>query len=354
MTESQAVTRIIDVNLNRASEGLRFLEELARFTLNDATLTEKLKTLRHELVAGDFAFNRAMLLARQAESDVGADITALGQEGQELSLLAVANSRRVQEALRVLEELAKLRGSTPLSSTDKYRHARFSLYTLEQELVFRLMRKDKVKLIYGLYPVLDTQALKGRSHLEVARQIIKGGAKVIQLRDKVSLKKDLCPIALGVRKLCQEAGVLFIMNDYLDLALATDADGLHVGQEDLPAREARRLLPMDKILGVSCRSVPQAVQAEKDGADYVGHGSIYPTTSKEDASVVGLTRLADMRRAISLPVVAIGGITLDRVREVMAAGAQGVAVISAILGAESPEEATREALAKIEAGLVGE
>ncbi|MFH0846593.1 MAG: thiamine phosphate synthase, partial [Chloroflexota bacterium] len=255
----------------------------------------------------------------------------------------------VQEALRVLEELAKLPGSK-LPSTDKYRHARFSLYTIEQELVLRITRRDKMSLVRGLCPILDTQALRGRSHLEVAEQIIKGGAKVIQLRDKVSLKRDLAPIALALRKRCRESGCLFIMNDYLDLALATDADGLHVGQEDLPAREARRLLPLDKILGVSCQDVGKAVQAEKDGADYIGHGAIFPTGSKEGAKAVGMSRLSEIKKAVSIPVIAIGGINHGNVAQVIKAGADGVAVIGAILGAESPETATRELIKKVESG----
>jgi len=336
------VIRIIDANLNRASEGLRVLEELVRFVLSDASLTEKLKSVRHEIVTGDLTFNQRLLNARRAETDVGADITLPGQGGKALAELAVTNSRRVQEALRVLEETAKLETNIPNLSTDGFRRARFVIYTIEQELVLKLLRKEKVQSVCGVYPIIDTQGLKGKDHISAAKAIIKGGARVIQFRDKVQHKRDVFPIAVELRKLCSDTGVTFIMNDYLDIALASDADGLHIGQEDLPAKEARRLLPQDKILGVSASTLQLAVQAEKDGADYIGHGAIYPTGSKDGAAAVGLSRLPEIKKAVSIPVVAIGGINQNNVADVMKAGADGVAVISAILGAESPEAATRD------------
>jgi thiamine-phosphate diphosphorylase len=143
--------------------------------------------------------------------------------------------------------------------------------------------------------------------------------------------------------------VLFIVNDYLDIALAADADGLHLGQNDLPTKVARKLLPIDKILGCSTTTVDQAITAESDGADYIAVGSIYPTTSKETAKVIGLEGLRQIRQAVTLPLVAIGGITKDNAAEVIAAGASSVAVISAILQAGSPEEAARQIVARLEA-----
>jgi len=142
--------------------------------------------------------------------------------------------------------------------------------------------------------------------------------------------------------------VLFIVNDYLDLALAANADGLHLGQNDLPVKVARRLLPIDKILGFSTTTVDKAIAAESDGADYIAVGSIYPTPSKETAVIVGLDRLRQVRQAVSLPLVAIGGITKNNAAEGMAAGANSVAVISAVLEAESPEEAARQIVDRLE------
>ena len=346
---SREALRIIDANLNRIGEGLRFLEDLARLLLNDAALIQQFKTMRHEMLKGDPSFQQQLLNARNAEGDVGISIEALGEEKhRELPIMVVANARRVQESLRVLEEMAKI-PEVKLDS-EKFKQARFNIYTIEQALLSKLLRQDKIKCLPGLYIIIDTQALvKGRSHIDVASQAIRGGAKTIQLRDKLRSKKELLPIAQQLRNLCAEHDVLFIVNDYLDLVLATDADGLHLGQNDLPVGVARKLMPIDKILGCSTSTVNQAITAESEGADYIAVGSIYPTTSKEMAEVIGLDRLRQIRQAVTLPLVAIGGITKDNAAEVMAVGTDSVAVISAVVQAEDIEEATREIAETLEA-----
>ena len=339
--------RIIDASLNRIGEGLRFLEDLARLMLNDAVLTQQLKNMRHEMVRVDGKLQQQLLQARDSEGDVGVDMEVPGEEKQrEIPAAIVANARRVQESLRVMEEMAKVPGLG--LDPEKFKQARFALYTIEKTLLSRVLRQDKIKRLSGLYVIIDTAALRGRSHLEVASQAIRGGAKVIQLRDKVHSKKELLSIAQGLRNLCAEQDVLFIMNDYLDVALAVDADGLHVGQDDLPVKVARRLLPIDKILGCSVRTVDEATTAQSEGADYIAVGAMYPTPSKEEAEVVGPERLRQIRQAVTLPLVAIGGINKDNVSEVLAAGADAVAVISAVLGAEDVEEASRLMVERIE------
>ena len=341
MTSPESKTmRIIDANLNRIGEGLRLLEDLARLILNDATLSQQLKTMRHGILEKDWSFNQQLLQARDSEGDVGINIEAPEGEKRELTTMVVANSRRVQESLRTIEELAKL--PDVKLDPDKFKQARFDLYTIEQNLLSRLLRQDKVKRLPGLYVIIDTPALKGRSHVEVASQAIRGGAKVVQLRDKIQSKKELLPIAEQLKKLCAEHDVLFIMNDHFDLALAVDADGLHLGQDDLPVKVARKLLPIDKILGRSARTVDQAVAAESEGADYIAVGSMYPTPTKETAQVVGPERLRQIRQTVTLPLVAIGGINKDNAAEVMAAGADSLAVIRAVVQAEAPEEAARQ------------
>jgi thiamine-phosphate pyrophosphorylase len=346
---SRQTLRIIDANLNRIGEGLRFLENLARLLLNDATLTQQLKTIRHELVTSDWPSYQQLLQARDAEGDVGIDIKAPEQEEpRDLPATVAANARRVQESLRTIEELAKLPGIIPKLDPEKFQQARFNLYTLEQKLLSRLLRQDKTKRLPGLYVIIDTQALKGSRHIEIAKQVIQGGAKTIQLRDKLHNKRELLPIAQQLKNLCADHGVLFTVNDYLDLALATDADGLHLGQDDLPVKVARQLLPIDKILGSSTHSVDEAVTAESDGADYIAVGSIYPSSSKEAVKVIGVEGLRQIRQAVTLPIVAIGGITQDNATEVIAAGADSVAVLRAILQAESPGEAARQIAARFE------
>ena len=345
---SRQTLRIIDANLNRIGEGLRILEDVARLVLNDATLTQQLKSMRHEIVEGDLAFHQQLLQARNSEDDVGINLETTGEKKErELPVTVVANSRRVQESLRTLEELAKTPGIK--LDSEKFKQARFNIYTIEQKLLSKLLRQDKIKYLRGLYVIIDTQILKGRSPAEVANQTIHGGARIIQLRDKILSKKELLPIAQQLKNLCTEHEVLFIVNDHLDLVLATDADGLHLGQDDLPIKVARKLLPIGKILGCSTRTVDQATTAQADGADYIAVGSMYPTSSKETVTVVGLERLRQIRQAVSSPLVAIGGINKDNVSEVIAAGADSVAVISTVLTAESPEEAARQIITRLEA-----
>jgi len=345
----QPTLRIIDANLNRIGEGLRILEDIARLVLNDRALTEQLKTMRHELVRSDWSFQQQLLQARNSESDVGIDIEVTGEEKErELPATVVANAKRVQESLRTMEELTKIPGGIPGLDSEKFKQARFNLYSIEKALLSKLLRQDKTKQLSGLYVIIDTQALKGRSHVEAATQAIRGGAKAIQLRDKLLSKKELLPIAQELKKLCAEHNVPFIINDYLDLVLAADADGLHLGQHDLPIKVARKLLPIDKIIGSSTTTVDQAVAAESEGADYIAVGSMYPTPSKETAKVVGLDRLSQIRQAVTLPLVAIGGITRDNVHEVMTAGANSAAIISAILQAKDTAAAARQIVDELE------
>jgi len=341
--------RLIDANLNRISEGLRILEDVARFLLNDANLSEQLKSLRHDLLGEDWALQRKLLLARDSVRDVGAFAQVPGElEREDLPAIVIANARRVQEALRVLEEFAKL-PNQPLNSA-RFKKARFALYEIERKLTSDLLRQNKRERIVGLYLIIDHEALGERDEADVASQALRGGAKVIQLRDKQRDRGEVLATAIKLREVCSRFGVLLIVNDYLDIALASEADGLHLGQSDLPFSVARRLLPQDKILGCSTTSLQQALQAQAEGADYIAVGSIYATPSKASAIVVGLETLRQIREATSLPIVAIGGIAQGNGAQVIEAGADSVAVISAVLGADNVEQAAKELTAKIGAG----
>ncbi len=339
--------RIIDANINRIGEGLRVLEEFARLSLNDTDLTQQLKNMRHEILDIDLKLQGQLIDARDSQGDVGADMETAGQNRRSDTQEAiVANARRVQESLRVMEETAKA-PDIKLNS-DKYKQARFALYTIEKGLLAKMLRQDKIKRLAGLYVIIDTAFLKGRNPTEVAAQVIRGGAKVIQIRDKERSVKEFISIAGELKKMCSEHNVLFIVNDSLDVALAVDADGLHVGRDDLPVATARRLLPIDKILGASARTMEEAGTASSEGADYLGVGSMYATATKEKAEVVGPERLKEIRQAVDLPIVAIGGINNSNLRDVLKAGAKAFAVISAVLGVEDVEGATRELVKIIE------
>ena len=201
----------------------------------------------------------------------------------------------------------------------------------------------------AVYIITDSTLSHGRSHVEVAREAIRGGADVIQFREKNMNGRDLIATARELQDLCRQAGVLFLVNDRVDVALAVDADGVHVGQEDMPADIARRLIGPDKVLGVSTRTPELALKAQQDGADYVGTGAIYATTTKNVASGPRGPELIDrIKQVVSIPVVAIGGITVENAPECILHGADGCAVISAVVGAPDIADATRRLHAAIE------
>jgi len=195
-----------------------------------------------------------------------------------------------------------------------------------------------------LYVILDRAAARGRELPALLEAVLAGGGRVVQLREKTMPMAELFPLARTLRERCRRAGALFIVNDRADLALALGADGLHVGQEDLPAAAARRILRPGMILGVSTHDEPQARRAREDGADYIAVGSIFPTGTKAGFQLVGLDLLRELRPRLGVPVVAIGGITEANAAQVMEAGADAAAVISAVCGTPDPREATARLL----------
>jgi len=201
----------------------------------------------------------------------------------------------------------------------------------------------------SLYVILDRSASRGRDLEEILDATITGGCRLIQLREKEWPSGRLLPLAERLRDRCRRAGVTFIVNDRVDLALAVGADGVHLGQDDLPVRAARPLLRPGMVLGRSTHSVAQARQAQSDGADYIAVGSMFPTQTKPDFVLVGPDLVRAVRPVARAPLIGIGGITQDNVAQVIRAGADGVAVISAVCGASDPAAATREFLAAISA-----
>ena len=196
--------------------------------------------------------------------------------------------------------------------------------------------------IRGLHVITDESYVRGRAHRDVAEAATAGGAKVVQFRDKTASGKRLYEVALEIRRITAAAGVTFIVNDRLDIAFSVGADGVHIGQEDLPVEAARRILGKEKIIGASAGNVEEALAAVRAGADYIGFGPIFTTGSKPDAGEpVGLEALSDLASRVDAPVIAIGGITVDNLAEVMASGAVGAAVISAVAAVKDMHKATR-------------
>jgi len=196
---------------------------------------------------------------------------------------------------------------------------------------------------YDLYVITDETIGGGLTHAEIAERAIAGGADVIQLRDKTCGYHELCQIGRTLLTITRKTGTLFIVNDRLDVALACGADGVHLGQDDIRADVARQLAPPGFIIGVSVGTVDEAVRAEQEGADYIAPGPVFSTTSKGDAGPgLGPELITKIRQSVSVPLIAIGGINFDNVHEVIAAGADGVAVISVVVGSRDITAAARE------------
>jgi len=336
------VLRLIDANVDRLGEGLRVLEDVARFLLDDAVLSRRLKTLRHKLRRDVRPLEQQLLASRRVKEDVGAFVKPPGEaKHEDLPALVKANASRVQESLRVLEEFARL-ADTPLrTKAAEFERCRFEVYDLEQELVARLVRREKTSLLTGLYLILDDGSLGGGEPVGVAAEALRGGARAVQWRGKQRSRAELLKIARKLKKVCDEGKALFIVSGYLDLALAAEADGLHLGQDDLPLPEVRRLMPMNKLIGCSVTTLSEARRAESQGADYVVAGPIYRTLSRGKLRPVGVDRLRRIKAAVSLPVIASGGINRSNIEEVLETGADSVAVVGTDLGAEDIEEASR-------------
>jgi thiamine-phosphate pyrophosphorylase len=199
---------------------------------------------------------------------------------------------------------------------------------------------------FGVYLVTDEGLSAGRSTVEVVEAAVRGGVDVVQLREKPASVSERYDLGRKLREITREAGVPLVVNDRVDLATALDADGVHLGDDDLPVSAAREQLGEEAIIGRSVSTPEAARRAEAAGADYLGVGAVFPTDSKDDIPdeeyAVGLDRVRAVREATDLPFVGIGGVTPENAADVVQAGADGVAVISAITGADDPEAATRE------------
>jgi len=199
----------------------------------------------------------------------------------------------------------------------------------------------KLNLDFHLYVITDRGLSLGRSNEEVVEAAIAGGADIIQLRDKELTTKQLLQEALKLKDIVRRSGIPFIINDRVDLAMAVDADGVHLGQDDLPLEYARKLLGNDKIIGISAQDAEQALQAERNSADYIAVSAIFPTATKPDAVSLGLKTITDIKKNVSVPVVAIGGIKEENAALVAEAGADCIAVISAVVSAVDIEQAAK-------------
>jgi thiamine-phosphate pyrophosphorylase len=336
-TETEA-GRVLDANFNRAREATRVLEDYCRFVLNDRFLTEQLKELRHELVRVLEKIPAHLLTAsRETQSDVGTSVSAHGEyERSSLPQIAVVNGKRLQEALRSLEEFGKLFAADLGGEFEKIR---YRSYTLERSLVVGGRSREKLSSakLYALLTGAQCQA----SLDWVIEQSAMGGVDVIQLREKTLCDRELLVRAQEVRRWTRKAGVLFIVNDRPDIARLAEADGVHLGQDDMTVRDARKVVGADALIGVSTHTLEQVRQAVLDGANYIGIGPVFPSRTKEFGEFPGLDFVRAAVAETSLPAFALGGIEPSNIDQVVQVGVTRVAVSSVIARSEDPEQVCR-------------
>lgn len=200
----------------------------------------------------------------------------------------------------------------------------------------------KAKIDYSIYLVTDEVALKGRELLPVVEEALQGGVTLLQYRNKNGEGGKLYVEALALKELCDKYNVPLIIDDRLDIAIAVGAAGVHIGQDDIPCKIARKVLGDDFIIGVSAHNPAEAQQAIDDGADYLGCGAVYATTTKAKVTALGLDGLAAIRKAVQIPMVGIGGVDLTNAKDVLATGVEGIAIVRAILGAQDVTATTQE------------
>ncbi|MFM7361272.1 MAG: thiamine phosphate synthase [Cyanobium sp.] len=351
-----AVERLLDANLDRAREGLRVLEDWARFALERPDLVARCKDLRQRL--GQRHLDRYKL-ARHTADDPAAGMGHPAQEGrQEPRQVLAANAARVQEALRVLEEFG--RGVDPELAAEAA-SIRYLLYDLEVDLLRaghgqrdgqgqsdgggedRRRRLEACRLYLVTSPVPELE--------RVVEQALAAGVRLVQYRAKEGTGLDdrrRLEQALRLRELCAGHGALFLVNDRIDLALAVEADGVHLGQDDLPVAVARRLLGADRLIGRSTHALGQLRSALAEGCDYVGVGPVNATPTKPGREPVGLAYVEAAAAEATIPFFAIGGIDAANLAAVQAAGARRVAVVRAITEAADPGAATAALLAGLD------
>jgi thiamine-phosphate pyrophosphorylase len=336
LVEQHDTDRIMDAAANRAREALRVVEDYCRFSLNDTFLSRQFKVLRHDL-ANALAEIRpqSLLTARETLTDVGTNISTSSEMVRcSLRDVVIANVKRLQEALRSLEEYGKLYGSI---LGQRLEALRYRIYSLEKALITGADARSRLAGA-RLYVLLTAASCRAALDWTIA-EAAAGGADVIQLREKNLSDRELLSRARDVRRWTAKAGVLFIVNDRPDIARLADADGVHLGQDDLPIRDARRVIGPDLLIGVSTHNLDQVRQAVLDGASYLGVGPTFPSQTKTFESFAGLEFVRAAAAETSLPSFVLGGVTAANIGQVVAAGGRRVAVSGALANAEEPRAA---------------
>lgn len=330
MAKLSIQNRIIDVNFNRLREGVKVCEDLLRFLFLDkqllSTFRQEIKKIRKVI----FKEEKNFLPSRDIKSDLGKEyqydkIPLKIKNEQELLF---RNLKRCQEASRVLEEVFKLAKNEKLTSF--FKKERFFFYDFEKK-IFLKFKKD---FDLSVYPIIDLETIKFKKIKEYGRfalKLIKNGATILQLRAKKDFKtKEFILIGKEILKRLRKKNIKLIINDRVDVCLALDADGLHLGKDDMPVKLAREILGREKIIGKTIRDLKGLKRAENEGVDYCACGAIFPSETKPEAKVIGLKILEEVLKESKVPICAIGGININNVKEVLRFKVSGIAFISAI------------------------
>ncbi len=341
--------RILDASANRAREGLRVVEDYVRFVLDDPGLTRRLKDVRHRLTQAERGLGSHLLVdSRDTREDVGTHIMTPSEQIREnpRAVLA-ANFKRIAEAMRSLEEYSKL---VDIWLAGRFEVLRYDIYTLEKLTMTavaarRGLGSAKLMVLVGGLPTLgDLTWLVGEA--------LAGGVDVIQYREKRVADRELLRRAREIRLLTSQARVPLIMNDRVDLSRLAGCDGVHLGQEDLSIRDARRILGPTSHIGISTHERSELDAAILAGAGYLGVGPVFPSPTKEfsDSELAGLAYVRHVARSTTLPWFAIGGINEQNLDQVLDAGATRIAVSAAVIHADSPRRAVRQLKSRLTSG----
>ncbi len=323
-------------HLSTILEGLRLLEAFVTAPLG---LHSDIKMVRQSL-----PFPEAADLSREEERDRRTAFSSLTDSPLELALHTISS---LGVSLDVLEAAGGQGGST---LDEAWVAQARNVLTRAGARVARDMRAVRTAAVRGLYVIVDPEVTGGRPVRDVAEAALRGGASVLQLRDRTGDKGEVLPVALDLRTMCEKHDALFIINDDADLALSSGAHGLHVGQHDLPVREARRVLTPRQIVGRSNNTLQEAMDSQAQEADYIAVSAVYATTTmgKVERAVVGLELVEEIKDRVGQPVVAIGGIDTTNIEQVLRAGADCVCAVSAVTLAGDPEAAAKNLVEAIE------
>lgn len=331
-----AVRRILDANLDRAREGLRIIEEWCRFGLNSINLANECKQLRQEIGSWH---GTELRMSRNTPGDPGTELTHPQEEHRsDVQQLLQVNFCRLEEALRVLEEYGKMYNSQMAAAC---KQIRYRVYTIESGLL-AYQRNQQLQSSYLYLVTSPTEKLT-----DIVEAALQGGLTLVQYRNKTADDITRLTEAQELGRICRRYGALFIVNDRVDLAIAVDADGVHLGQDDIPVSLARQLLGPQKLIGRSTTNPEEMKRAIDEQADYIGVGPVYETPTKSDKPAAGLEYVSYAIKNCPLPWFAIGGIDMQNCDEVLSSGAERVSVVRAIMQAEQPTLVTQYFLSQL-------